>query len=264
MFVGTTRYRSFFYERNSYSQVKLLVEIISQRCRLMSSMANCEKRLRALFRGADSVCFDVDSTVCRDEAIDELSKFAGREREVEEMTRKAMRGGITFRDALSRRLDLIQPSVAMLEDYLETHPPLFTSGIRELVKLLHQRGVHVYLVSGGFRTIIEPVARELDIPLKNIFANRLKFYFNGDYAGFDENQPTSRQDGKAQVVKYLKQYYGYQRLVMVGDGATDLAACPPADGFIGFGGNQVREKVKQDSKWFVGCFSELIDELKRN
>ncbi|XP_022258666.1 phosphoserine phosphatase-like isoform X3 [Limulus polyphemus] len=219
MLVGTARYRSFFYDRRIYSQVKLLVEIISQRCHLMSSMANCEKRLRALFRGADAVCFDVDSTVCQDEAIDELAKFAGREREVEEI---------------------------------------------ELVKLLHQHGVHVYLVSGGFQTIIEPVARELDIPMKNIFANRLKFYFNGDYAGFDENQPTSRQDGKAQVVKYLKQYYGYQRLVMVGDGATDLAACPPADGFIGFGGNQVREKVKQESKWFAGCFSELIDELKKN
>lgn len=27
--------------------------------------------------------------------------------------------------------------------------------------------------------------------------------------------------------------------LQVGDGATDLAACPPADAFIGYGGNQV-------------------------
>lgn len=27
---------------------------------------------------------------------------------------------------------------------------------------------------------------------------------------------------------------------MVGDGATDAEACPPADAFIGFGGNQVK------------------------
>lgn len=33
--------------------------------------------------------------------------------------------------------------------------------------------------------------------------------------------------------------YGYKNLVMVGDGATDMEACPPADAFIGFGGNQV-------------------------
>jgi phosphoserine phosphatase len=33
---------------------------------------------------------------------------------------------------------------------------------------------------------------------------------------------------------------------MVGDGATDMQAKPPADAFIGFGGIAVREKVKTD------------------
>ena len=49
--------------------------------------------------------------------------------------------------------------------------------------------------------------------------------------------------------------------LQVGDGATDLAACPPADAFIGYGGNQVREKVKAASPWFVESFSELVREL---
>lgn len=52
--------------------------------------------------------------------------------------------------------------------------------------------------------------------------------FTGDYAGFDENEPTSHQEGKAEVIAYLKHRYGYRRLIMIGDGATDLAACPPA------------------------------------
>lgn len=52
--------------------------------------------------------------------------------------------------------------------------------------------------------------------------------FQGDYAGFDENEPTSQQEGKAEVVAYLKHRCGYRRLIMIGDGATDLAACPPA------------------------------------
>ena len=50
---------------------------------------------------------------------------------------------------------------------------------RELVKILHSREVDVYLVSGGFDTLIEPVAKELGIPVKNIFANRIKFFFDG-------------------------------------------------------------------------------------
>ena len=48
---------------------------------------------------------------------------------------------------------------------------------------------------------------------------------------------------------------------MIGDGATDFESCPPADGFIGFGGNVVREFVKNNSVWFVTDFQELIDEL---
>lgn len=44
-----------------------------------------EDSVRRIFRSSDAVCFDVDSTVCRDEAIDELAKFANKEKEVMEM-----------------------------------------------------------------------------------------------------------------------------------------------------------------------------------
>jgi phosphoserine phosphatase len=47
------------------------------------------------------------------------------------------------------------------------------------VTLLHYRNVDVYLVSGGFDTLIQPVAKELNIPQKNIYANRLKFFYDG-------------------------------------------------------------------------------------
>lgn len=53
---------------------------------------------------------------------------------------------------------------------------------RELVSRLHQRGVQVFLVSGGFQSIVEHVASQLNIPAANVFANRLKFYFNGEIA----------------------------------------------------------------------------------
>lgn len=51
---------------------------------------------------------------------------------------------------------------------------------------------------------------------------------------------------------------------MVGDGATDLAAAPPADTFIGFGGNVVREPIAKEANWFVTSFYTLIDELNSN
>lgn len=55
-----------------------------------------------------------------------------------------------------------------------------SSTLRELVDSLHQRNVKVFLISGGFRCIVEHVATQLDIPLHHVYANRLKFYFNGN------------------------------------------------------------------------------------
>ena len=48
---------------------------------------------------------------------------------------------------------------------------------------------------------------------------------------------------------------------MIGDGMTDLEAYPPADLFIGFGGNVLRENVQKQAPWYVTTFKELIDAL---
>ena len=52
--------------------------------------------------------------------------------------------------------------------------------------------------------------------------------FKGEYAGFDESQPTSASGGKPLVVQNLKDKFNYKNIVMIGDGATDMEACPPA------------------------------------
>lgn len=225
------------------------------------SVMSPQQSVKELFRTADCVCFDVDSTVIQDEGIDELAKFCGKGEEVKKLTAEAMGGSMTFQEALKKRLDIIRPTVSQIREFINTFPIHLTPGITQLVKSLHDRGVVVYLVSGGFRSLIEPVAEKLNIPLTNIFANRLKFYFNGEYAGFDENEPTSRSGGKGLVIRRLKEQHGYQRLVIIGDGATDAEASPPADGFIGFGGNVVREEVRKRASWYVTNFDELLTTL---
>jgi phosphoserine phosphatase len=213
---------------------------------------------KEIWRKADAVCFDVDSTVCCDEAIDELAKYVNKTKEVSEITKSAMLGGANFRDALAKRLDIIRPDRRILVQYLKKHEPRLTPYIEELVARLHDLGRDVYLISGGFDVIIKPAAEILNIPMENVFANSLKFYFDGSYAGFDESRPTSNQDGKSRVISMLKQSKGYKNVVMIGDGVTDLEACPPADAFIGFGGNQIRETVRDNCDWFVHSFKELL------
>ncbi|XP_063222240.1 phosphoserine phosphatase [Bacillus rossius redtenbacheri] len=223
-------------------------------------MATKEDVMR-VWKCADAVCFDVDSTVTQEEAIDELAKFCGRGYEVSAITKEAMRGNLNFKQALTRRLDIIQPSMSQLREFIRTRPSKLSPGIKSLVDVLHRKCIPVYLVSGGIRGIITPVALELGVPLQNVFANRLKFFLNGDYAGFDETEPTCNSGGKAEVIRRLKEKHGYSNLVLVGDGATDAEACPPADAFIGYGGNVVREEVRAKAKWYVSNFKELQDAL---
>lgn len=103
--------------------------------------------------------------------------------------------------------------------------------------------------------MIEPVADRLLIPYHRIYANTLLFdEATGDFAGFDANEPTSRDGGKPAVVQSLIDANGYSPMVMIGDGATDMQAKPPADVFIGFGGIVEREKVRDGADWFIRDF----------
>ncbi|XP_071532002.1 phosphoserine phosphatase [Panulirus ornatus] len=222
-----------------------------------------QEESREIWRSTDAVCFDVDSTVIIDEGLDQLASFCGKADEVKKLTVQAMQGGIDFKTALRTRLNLLQPKLETIQSFTRTHPPKLTKDIDQLVLALQARDVDVYLVSGGFRSLIAPVAKMLNIPLENIFANRLKFFFDGEYGGFDEAQLTSKSGGKAEVIAHLKKREGYSRVVMIGDGATDMEACPPADAFIGFGGNIVREAVHSTATWFVYDFATLIEELER-
>jgi phosphoserine phosphatase len=207
----------------------------------------------AALRGADAFCFDVDSTFCQDESIDELAAFLGVGDRVAALTAAAMGGAVPFQDALAQRLDVMRPSASDVANFLASHPHLVTPGIPELLAALAARGQHVFLVSGGFRQIIHPLAEALGIPVDHVFANSLLFRPDGAYAGFDPGEFTSRSGGKCEAVRHLKARWGLGGVVMVGDGATDAEARAPggADVFVGYGGVVFRQGVAERADWYV-------------
>jgi phosphoserine phosphatase len=111
--------------------------------------------------------------------------------------------------------------------------------------------------------MIEPIAKTLCVAKSNIVANTIFFNDDGNYSGFDRNEPTSKDMGKPKAIQQIKDQYGYQTIVMVGDGATDAQAKPPADAFIGFGGVIVREAVKKKACWYVMDFDIMIEVLQK-
>jgi len=184
-----------------------------------------------------------------------------------------MGGSTKFEDALKARLDLMQPSRSKIEEFIAKHPPSLSPGIPELISELHTRGTKVFLVSGGFRAIIEPIADILSIPRSHVFANSILFDSQtGNYSGFDPNEHTSRSGGKLAAVQAIRrEHQGASKdepfpIVAVGDGATDAEAVSSdgsgADIFIGYGGVVERQSVAERADWFVMSIQELRDALK--
>lgn len=62
----------------------------------------------------------------------------------------------------------------------------------------------MYLVSGGFRIIINRLAEELGVDKDRVVANTLLWDEDGKYAGFDPEEFTSRSGGKLEAVKSFK------------------------------------------------------------
>lgn len=211
------------------------------------------------------VCFDVDSTVCTDEGIDELAAFLKVGDAVAALTASAMGGSVPFEQALTQRLAIMKPSRSAVSAFLEAHPPRLSPGIKELAQCLVKRGVAVYLVSGGFTQMIHPVADLLQLPRSHVFANTLLFDSNsGMYDSFDTTAYTSRSGGKARAIAHIRSLLQRSPVVMIGDGATDAEArCEGgADAFIGYGGVVRREKVVAAADWFVDDLSLLTQALK--
>mmetsp|Transcript_4497 Transcript_4497/g.11304 ORF Transcript_4497/g.11304 Transcript_4497/m.11304 type:complete len:277 (+) Transcript_4497:98-928(+) len=227
------------------------------------------ERVKGLLLKADAVFFDVDSTVVKTEGIDLMGKCFGVMKEIAELTHKAMNGNVKFQDAMADRLQLMADH-GMTRDTLEEcvvkeGVPQWSPGVQEVVKMFHKQGTEVYLVSGGFKNMLYPLALELHIPQDKVYANEVLFDENGEYAGFDRKNPTAASGGKPKVLNMMKRKHGYKTMIMFGDGATDMDARTqgPAAAFVGYGGVTVRPNIKAGADWFITSFQEILDVLPK-
>ena len=60
--------------------------------------------------------------------------------------------------------------------------------------------------------MIKPIALELHIPQKMIYANEILFDEKGEYKGFDRSAPTSASGGKPKVLKLMRRKKGYKTM----------------------------------------------------
>jgi phosphoserine phosphatase len=165
------------------------------------------------------VCMDVDSTFVKGEFIDELAELAGCKEKVSEITGRAMRGELDFKQALAERVKLLEglslERAMTLLDKIELTP-----GADRFVKALHGLGFRVGLVSGGFSVFVDELKRRYNLDFA--FANELEIS-DGKLTGRVRGTVVDGER-KAQVLKDMAQVYNFrlEQTVAIGDGANDI------------------------------------------
>lgn len=209
------------------------------------------------------VFFDCDSTLSTIEGIDELARAAGPEKfaEVEALTHAAMNGEIPLDEVFPKRMGILAPDQDTCDAIARTYVETLTPGIEGLITRLRADGWTPVILSGGFAPLIRPLAEHLGI--RHIEAVPLFMDDEGHYSGYGRDYPTTRNGGKPEIIREWKQAMLPERVVMIGDGISDLESRNECDLFVGYGGVVERSAVKKDADLWITDFTDL-DIMKLN
>jgi phosphoserine phosphatase len=190
------------------------------------------------------VIMDVDSTLIQGEVVEMLAAHAGCEPEVAEITEAAMRGEIDFEESLRRRVRLL----AGLDESalgLVARDVVLAPGARTLIRTLHRLGYQCGIVSGGFETVTDHLARELG--LDYALANRLEVV-DGRLTG-EVVEPIVDRAAKAQALRDFAQASSVPlaQTVAIGDGANDLDMLEAAGLGVAFNAKPVVQEAADTS-----------------
>ncbi|MFC3928382.1 phosphoserine phosphatase SerB [Streptococcus caprae] len=204
---------------------------------------------------------DVDSTLVQEEVIDLLGEEAGVGERVADITERAMRGELDFKEALDERVATLAglPESIFDQVYARIH---FNQNAKELVDELHRRGYKVGLVSGGFHETVDRLAAEIGIDY--VKANHLEVR-DGQLTGRVYGEVVTK-DVKVRMLKEWAQENGLalSQTVAMGDGANDLPMIQMAGVGIAFCAKPiVREQAPyQITEPDLYQVIEILDEVK--
>lgn len=163
---------------------------------------------------------DMDSTMIRQECIDELADEAGVGAHVAGITARAMNGELDFEGALRERVGLLKGlPEAVIGQVLRDRITLMPGG-RVLVATMKAHGVYAALVSGGFTAFTAAVAEMLGFDENR--ANSLHVA-EGRLVG-TVAEPILGKEAKLQALTEITARLGLApaQALAVGDGANDL------------------------------------------
>ncbi|RYH04066.1 phosphoserine phosphatase SerB [Salipiger sp. IMCC34102] len=178
---------------------------------------------------------DMDSTMIRQECIDELAAEAGVGAHVARITARAMNGELDFEAALLERVGLLRGlPEEIIQRVVDTRITLMPGGAA-LVATMRANGAYAALVSGGFTAFTARIAATLGFDENR--ANTL-LVEDGMLSG-DVARPILGRAAKVEALREITARLGIAPgdVLAVGDGANDL-------GMLGLAGTGVALHAK--------------------
>ena len=190
---------------------------------------------------------DMDSTIIKQECIDEISVCLGLKDKIAAITERAMNGQIDFNDALRERVALLKGiSKEQLEEVYQNQIEL-TDGAKDLVQTMNKAGAKTVLVSGGFSFFTEKIMDAVGFEEEE--ANILEFDDSGLLTG-KVKEPILDADTKLNALKFHCDYMKIDPYLScaIGDGANDLKMIKYSGLGVAF---CAKEKVKEEAKHHI-------------
>ncbi len=208
---------------------------------------------------------DFDSTIIQTEGLEELAeivlKDSPKKKEILEkikaITNLGMEGKIGFTESLNKRLKLLKINKSHLEILAKVLKKKISPSVLRNKLFFKTFKDRIYIITGGFKEFVTPVATKLGIPKNHILANTFKFDTKGNVLGFDAKNPLSQESGKVKAVEALNLK---GEIIVIGDGFTDLQIknLGAAKKFIAFVENINREVVSKKADQIAGSFDEFL------
>ena len=181
---------------------------------------------------------DMDSTIIKNETLDDLVKMCGAEAKIiDETSRLAMEGKIDIKSTLTSRVSLLKGKPkSVIEDVIKGIK--YNQGSNTLIKTLNNNKFNTYLITGGFKPISTYVGERLEF--QNIISNEFEFEndntFKGTYVPI-----AGEKNSKLEFMRKLsaEKDIEFKDFVALGDGANDLGMLKNSGLGIGYNSHKI-------------------------
>ena len=209
---------------------------------------------------------DFDSTLISIESLDLLAEICLQNKinsasiitKIKNLTSLGMKGEITFQDSLKKRLRYLQIEDYHFDQLNKKLKNFISPSIIKNQTWLKKNRDNIFIFSGGFKRVIDPIALSLGLKKNQVFGNEFLYGNNGSIMGLDFQNLLSQSNGKFLLAEKL----GMKKdIIMVGDGKTDaeIKQLDKSAVFIAYTENIYRKSVFDISNYNVKKLNDVID-----